>query len=196
MIWRGMVIQWFWMIVIPFVSMVVFCVCLWVQVLVTGMWIMRYAILGFFSCLLFPLSFLVSRSSKKRRLGILILVLVLIIFLGDYSLFSLLMTDFIIFQSVTGASECSSIAREAREVPDILSWWFLLTSVLNITFHAPRPWSPLQPLRQLHCEQNRHRGLNLHLIGADMIARGYLPSNLGMPILHIPFKAMGCNLGR
>lgn len=73
--------------------MVVFLVCGF-KFLVTGMWIMRYAILGFFSCFLFPLSFVVSRSSQRRRLGVLILIFVLIIFLGDSPpLFSLLMTD-------------------------------------------------------------------------------------------------------
>jgi hypothetical protein len=98
------------MVVILFVSMVVFFIYyfLWVQVLVTGMWFMRYAILGFL-CLLFPLSCWVSRSSQRWRLGVFILVLVLIIFLGGSPLFFSPNDRFFIFQSVSGVWKCRSI---------------------------------------------------------------------------------------
>lgn len=102
--------QWLWMNVIPFVSMVVFiyfCSMVSIKFLVTGMWIMRYAVLGLFF-------FLVSRSSQRRRLGV--LVLVLFWFCSDYLLgrfFSVFSSNdrFIIFQSVTGVSECSSMCK-------------------------------------------------------------------------------------
>lgn len=117
MIWEGMVSQWSVILDECYPIRLHGC-CFYLfllygfKFLVTGMWIMRYAILGLFSCFLFPLSFLVSRSSQRRRLGV--LVLVLFWFCSNYllgrfvSVFS--SNDrFIIFQSVTGVSECSSM---------------------------------------------------------------------------------------
>lgn len=68
-----------------------FWVCLWVQLF--SHWHVDYAIcdFGLLSYLRFPLSLLVSCSSHKRRLGV--LVLVLTIFLGEESPHFSLMAD-------------------------------------------------------------------------------------------------------